>query len=78
VDVHPFGLLMIAIGAAVFLLAPRIARADEARSNVFWGRLSPYKKWPAGTRTYTRVTQQVLSAAFVVLGILVLFGVLGS
>ena len=69
------GLVVIISGVAVIVLAPRLARANEASSGVLFGRFDPYKNWPRFTRAWSLAITRGVGGLWVILGLLAVVGV---
>ena len=70
------GVVAMAVGVAVFVLAPRMVRANEASSAELFGRYDPYKKAPRFTRAWSMTVTRLVAVLFVVFGLLAIVGVL--
>jgi hypothetical protein len=70
------GLVVIAVGVAVFFVSPRMVRANEAASEPAFGKWNPYRKNAELTRRASLLINRLVGLFFVVLGLLEAVGII--
>lgn len=70
------GLIVIAVGVAIFVAAPRMTRANEASSEAAFGKRNPYRKNPQRTRKASLFINRLVGLFFVIMGVLEATGII--